>query len=64
MEKENWREKYSSQNKYDAENTVRTNIKVNRKTESDIYEALEKAPNKQRFIKNAIRFYLANGGEE
>ena len=33
---EEWREKYKMQNKYDAENVVRTNIKLNKKTDADI----------------------------
>lgn len=56
---EDWREKYKTQNKYDADNVVRTNIKLNKKTDADILEALEKSGNKNGFIKDAIRFYLS-----
>lgn len=55
-----WRRQYEQQKRYDAENTVRKNIKFNKKTDADILEAIENAPNKQGFIKEAIRFYLAN----
>lgn len=57
---EKWREKYKMQNKYDAENVVRTNIKLNKKTDADILEALEKSGNKNGFIKETIRFYLSH----
>ena len=57
-----WKRQYEQQKRYDAENTVRKNIKFNKKTDADILEALDKAPNKQGFIKEAIRFYLAHGG--
>lgn len=55
-----WKRQYEQQKRYDAENTVRKNIKFNKKTDADILEAIENAPNKQGFIKEAIRFYLAN----
>lgn len=57
-----WKKQYEQQKRYDAENTIRRNIKLNKTTDADILEALEKAPNKQGFIKEAIRFYLAHGG--
>lgn len=59
MEKD-WREKYKSQEKYDAENTIRTNIKFNIHTDADILKALDDSGNKAGFIKEAIRFYIAN----
>ena len=59
-----WKAQYEQQKKYDAENTVRTNIKFNKKTDADILEALEKAPKKQTFIKEAIRFYLAHSEDK
>lgn len=55
-----WKDRYSSQIRYDDENTVRKNIKLNKKTDADILEAMEKAPSIQGLIKDAIRFYLAN----
>lgn len=57
---EDWREKYKSQQKYEALYTKRVTFKLNLKTEADIVEAIESADNKQRFIKDAIRFYIAN----
>lgn len=55
-----WKRQYEQQKRYDAENTVRKNIKFNKKTDADILEAIENAPNKQGFVKEAIRFYIAN----
>lgn len=59
-----WKRQYEQQKRYDAENTVRKNIKFNKKTDADILEAIENAPNKQGFIKAAIRFYIAHGGDK
>lgn len=61
--KEDWKEKYSSSIKYDAENTLRINFKFNKKTDADILEAFNNAPSKQGFVKDAIRFYLAHKDE-
>lgn len=55
-----WKKQYEQQKRYDAENTVRTNIKLNKTTDADILDALNRVPSKQGFIKDAIRFYLAN----
>lgn len=55
-----WREKYKSQEKYDASNTIRKTIKFNIHTDADILKALEDSGNKAGFIKDAIRFYIAN----
>ena len=52
-EKKKWTDQ--SYAKYDAENTVRWTLKVNLKTEADIYEALADYPNKQGRIKQLIR---------
>ena len=42
--------------KYDAENTVQIHLKLNRRTDADIIEALGEAPEgKQGFIKRLIR---------
>jgi len=49
-----------SQARYDAKATKHYGIKLNLKTDADIIEALDNAPGKQGFIKEAIRFYLAN----
>ena len=59
-EKQSWREQYESQIKYEAANVMRIGLKLNRKTDADIIEAMNNASNKQRFFKDAIRFYLAN----
>ena len=50
--------KYDAQEKYDRENTIRVTFKLNKKTETDIIEALENAEHKQTFIKAAIRNYI------
>lgn len=55
-----WKDRYSSQIKYDDANTVRKNIKLNKKTDADILEAMDNAPSTQGLIKDAIRFYLAH----
>ena len=47
--------KYKSQEKYDKENTVSVKLKLNKKTDADILEALEKSGNKQGYIKSLIR---------
>lgn len=46
--------------KYDDENTVQVNIKLNKKTDSDILEILEAVTNKQGFIKELIRTNMGN----
>ena len=51
-------EKYAAQEKYDKENTIRTGIKFNKKTDADILEFLEKQTSKQGAIKAAIRSYM------
>lgn len=47
--------KYGPQEKYDKNNTVRTNVKFNKNTDADILEFLEKSGNKQGTIKAALR---------
>lgn len=46
--------------KYDEENTVQVNIKLNKNTDSDILEILEAVTNKQGFIKELIRVNMGN----
>ena len=46
--------------KYDEENTVQVNIKLNKKTDSDILELLEAVTNKQGLIKELIRVNMGN----
>ena len=48
-------DKYKSQEKYDKQNTVAVKLKLNKKTDADILEALEKSGNKQGYIKSLIR---------
>lgn len=56
-----WKAQYEAQKKYDATNCIRMNIKLNKTTDADVLKALDEAPSKQGLIKDAIRFYLANG---
>lgn len=51
--------KYEPQTRYDNVNTVRTHIKLNRKTDADIIEFLNTCGNKQGFIKKALRMLMA-----
>lgn len=46
--------------KYDENNTKQIKLKLNLKTDADIIEALDKAPNKQGLIKQLIREYIKN----
>lgn len=41
--------------KYDADNTVRITLKLNRKTDADIIQKLESEPNKNAYIKVKLR---------
>lgn len=41
--------------KYDAAHTVSFSVKLNRKTDADILEALQSASNKVGYIKSLIR---------
>ena len=47
-----------AQTKYDAANAYMVSLKLNRKTDMDIIEALEKAESRQGLIKAALREYL------
>ena len=47
--------------RYDAENTVQVKMKLNKETDADILDRLAAEPNKQGFIKAAIR--AAMGGK-
>ena len=58
--KEDWREKYKKQEKYDSQNAYKVAYKFNKNTDADIIQALENAPSKQGLVKEAIRFYLAH----
>ena len=46
---------YPSKRKYDANNTQVVTLKLNKKTDADILEYLEKSGNKQGAIKAALR---------
>ena len=48
-------DRITPQARYDAKNTVRIPLKLNRKTDADIIALLEKQPNKQGFIKKILR---------
>lgn len=41
--------------KYDADNTVRITLKLNKKTDADIIQKLESEPNKNAYIKEKLR---------
>lgn len=41
--------------KYDAGNTVRVTLKLNKKTDADIIHKLESEPNKSAYIKAKLR---------
>lgn len=43
------------------EHLMRVHVKFNLSTEQDIVTALSECDNRQGFIKEAIRYYLANG---
>ena len=55
-----WKRQYEQQRKYDASHTKRYGFKLNLDSDKDVIDALDSAPNKQGFIKEAIRFYLEN----
>ena len=41
--------------KYDADNTVRITLKLNKKSDADIIQKLESEPNKNAYIKSKLR---------
>lgn len=49
----------AAQARYDAENTVQVRLKLNKKTDADILDQLEKVENKQGYIKELIRRDIA-----
>ena len=49
--------------KYDKANTVQVKLKLNRKTDKEIIEALECSGNKQGYIKELIRADLKKKSE-
>lgn len=46
------------QERYDEKNIVRVSLKLNRKTDADLLDALNASDNKQGLIKQALRSYL------
>lgn len=49
-----------AQERYDAENTFRMTVKLNRKTDAEIISLLENAASKQGVIREALRAYRNN----
>lgn len=54
---------YKASKKYDAKMVIPLYIKLNRKTDADIIDMLEKVPNKQGYVKQAIRNEIERGTE-
>jgi hypothetical protein len=50
-----------AQERFDAENTVRVSVKLNRNTDADLIALLAKAESKQGLIKAALRAWGKNG---
>lgn len=55
---------YAAQKKYDRNNTKQFSIKLNRKTDKDLMEWLEKQPSKQGAIKAALAIAMRKDGNE
>lgn len=49
--------------KWDRENTVVVTMKLNKNTDADIIEKLQRVGKKQTYIKELIRADIAKGGE-
>ena len=50
----------AAQERYDRENTVFVGLKLNKKTDADIIELLERSDNKQGTIKNILKNFIKN----
>ena len=50
--------------KYDTENTMQIKMKLNRVTDADILELLDRQENKQGFIKELLRDYIKKNSPE
>ncbi len=50
--------KYSPQNKYNKENTIKYAFRLNKKTDAELIKFMEQLDNKTEFFKNCIREYL------
>lgn len=59
-----WRDKYESSKKYEEANVVRKAFKLYKKSDADVIKAIDDAPAKAEFLRNAIRYYIANGSPE
>lgn len=49
--------------KYDAKMTTGLYLKLNKKTDADIIDKLSEVPNKQGYVKQAIRNEIERGNE-
>lgn len=58
MERKTSEAQLRAQKKYDANNTVHIGAKLNRTTDADLIEMLEKAENRQGVIKDALRAWI------
>lgn len=54
---------YKASKKYDAKMVVPLYVKLNRKTDADIIGKLEEVPNKQGYVKQAIRKEIERGND-
>lgn len=59
-----WRDKYESSKKYEEANVVRKAFKLYKKSDADVIKAIDDAPAKAEFLRNAIRYYIAAGCPE
>lgn len=59
-----WKKQYEQQRRYDSSHTKRYAFKLNLESDKDIIDALDSCGNKQGLVKEAIRFYIANGGKK
>ena len=50
-----------AQERYDAQNTVRVTIKLNKATDAALIAMLEKSPSKQGLIREALRVWGKRG---
>ncbi len=50
-----------AQERYDAQNTVRVTIKLNKATDAELIAMLEKSPSKQGLIREALRVWGKRG---
>lgn len=48
---------YDAQKKYDKENVIRYCLKLNKKTDKEIIDFIESVDNKNKFMKDAIKYY-------